>query len=193
MKACASAARNRPPAPFPSSSAARAPGSHPGDRRFESGPREPHPRGRIGRQPAVNRDHRGSSPREGATPGDSPARSKARGPGPRGQRFESSSPDHTLRAIRRGPRADARGEWRFESFRRCHFNFGGLAAGVVVAQRQSARLWPEVCRFDSDRSPQRNPQQRRAGGVRINAAVPKTARVMSPPGFESQALLQMPS
>ena len=30
------------------------------------------------------------------------------------------------------------------------------AAGVVVAQRLSARLWPESCRFDSDRSLQQH-------------------------------------
>ena len=69
MKPCASAARNRPPAPLPSSSAARAAGLHPEDRRFESVPLEPHPRGRTGRQPVVTRDHRGSSPREGANQG----------------------------------------------------------------------------------------------------------------------------
>lgn len=67
LKPCAPAARNRPPAPFPSSSAARAAGLHPDDRRFESIPREPtHPCGRTGRQPVVTRNHRGSNPREGA-------------------------------------------------------------------------------------------------------------------------------
>ena len=46
------------------------------------------------RRPAVNRKHRGSSPRQGAKSGDGRARSKARGPDPRERRFESSSPDH---------------------------------------------------------------------------------------------------
>ena len=57
-------------------------------------PREPHPRGRIGRHPAVTRNHRGSSPREGAKQGDSPAWTKARASGARERGFESLSPYH---------------------------------------------------------------------------------------------------
>ncbi len=88
LKPCGPAARNRPPAPLPSSSAARAAGLHPEERRFESVPREPNTLvAESVRQPAVTRRHRGSSPREGAIRGWSsqvqdarlgPARSEVR-------------------------------------------------------------------------------------------------------------------
>lgn len=88
-------------------------------------------------------------------------------PGPRRlcrkQESEGSNPSPlTKRPKRRhsstGRARDSKSRrWGFKSCCRCQLISSPGAAGVVVAQRLSARLWPESCRFDSDRSLQRCP------------------------------------
>ena len=102
MKACASSAQNRPPAPFPSSSAARAAALQAEDRRFESVPREPHPCGLTGKASGCYSERSGFKSSRGCHffSGDGRAWSKGypahhgRGDPIRTERrFESSSPD----------------------------------------------------------------------------------------------------
>ena len=153
-------------------------------------PREPHPRGRIGRHPAVTRNHRGSSPREGAKQGDSPAWTKARASGARERGFESLSPYQAGVAQPQVEHASPkRGDGGSSPSAGAISLRLSPAAGVVVAQRQSARLWPGSCRFDSVRSPQRSAQCIAPAAVAQRSERPASNRMAggsSPPGGANQ-------